>query len=466
MEFPQVTVSVGGPGGPDGVPNSGPDSVRAQKKMRELCVVFQVDPTQQLAYKTIVSEVMRNKLMWHTGSSDLGDPGVPVPVWWTTFVSDAVRSILLSGYFVYRKVGERAGVPVCVVADPADLWVRWHAKTNQYVVSCTRHKWRVGMVEPPLKSLPSKRVLADLSSSALRAEVPTLALRAIVDNWLQRDRFNSAPAVFTKVSDELKQQNGSDRQWFRNVNATDAMSTRAQDIDANFHTLVHRRAETIEQLDALTNKARARNTGSELTSVGSTAFAPKDAADHAEHIISDGRDFVERRALTSMADAKMQMDELRHAILFAFGVPPQALGKNINSERIASSNRLTEMALTTYTSFINLLRSRIGEAIRVNTATPKGGFLDFSCCLTHYELDNVQHFLVDSALAPMLSRTFDIPLSLIDTHKVVAVLQAELDGGGGGGQQAAGRTSGKRARTEVQSAALKRAKASTPHNTS
>ena len=77
MEFPDITVSVGADTGGSN------DDTFATERMRGLCTVFQVDPTQQLAYKTIVSEVMRNRLMWHTGD-DLGDPEVPVPVWWTT----------------------------------------------------------------------------------------------------------------------------------------------------------------------------------------------------------------------------------------------------------------------------------------------------------------------------------------------------------------------------------------------
>ena len=437
MEFPCVTVSTGGS---VGAAVNGDLATH----MNELCAVFQVDNTQQLAYKTIVSEVMQNKLMWHAHEGDIGDPSVPVPVWWTTFVSDAVRSILLSGYFVYRGIGKRAGVCVCVVADPSEVWVKWDTNTHTYTPSCSKYRWRIGLVEAPLKHTASHSPIGHLSSAAIRAQVPTAALAEVVHNWMQRDRLNSVPAVFTKVSDELKQQNGSDRAWFRNVNSNDAMSTRAQDIDMNFHTLVHRRAETIQQLDAITNQARSRN-GQTRTPVGATAFASPDDTEHAEHIVSDGRDFVERKSLASMADAKLQMDEMRHAVLFAFGVPPQALGKNINSERIASSNRLTEMALTTYTSFIKLLRSRIGAAIKTNTSTPNGGFVDFSCCLTNYEFENVQHFLVDSAIAPMISRTFDIPVGIIDTDKIIQARGEEH--------------SGKRARTEVETAALKRAKA-------
>jgi hypothetical protein len=442
IDFPAVSVSVGGGGG------------GSAARMHELGELFQVDPTQQLAFKTIVSEVMRKKLMWHTrGSSSMGDATVPVPVWWTDFVADAVRAILLSGCFVYRRVAPRAGVPVCVVGDPSEVSVYWDSKKERYAVTCKKHAWKVGMVEPPLKRAQSKQGdTANVCAAAVRAYRSTVLLARATDNWTKRDALNSAPAVFTKVSDELKHQNGSDRQWFRNVNASDAMSTRAQDIDVNFHTLVHRRAETIQHLDALTNKARARS-GAGLTQVGASQLEPPQKVDHSEHIVSDGRDFVERRSLSSLPDAKMHTDELRHAILFAFGVPPQALGKNINSERLASSNRLTEMALTTYTSFITLLRTRIGDAIVESTTTPDGSFVDFACCLSHYELENVQQYLKNSVVTTMLSRTFDIPASFIDASKVAALAGEQQDDGG----------NRKRARTDIEQAALKRAKASTPH---
>ena len=55
--------------------------------------------------------------------------------------------------------------------------------------------------------------------------------------------MNSKPAVFTTISAELANQNGSQRQWFKNVTNPDVLQTRAVDVDSSFSTLVHKRAE-------------------------------------------------------------------------------------------------------------------------------------------------------------------------------------------------------------------------------
>ena len=239
-------------------------------------------------------------------------------------------------------------------------------------------------------------------SAAHRAYPATIQLQKLLRNWTERDRCNTKNTVYTTVSDELKQQNGSDRQWFRDVTTADSMPTRAPDVDVNFHTLVHRRAETVQKLDAITNLARERQSGANaLSRVGDRLQdeEPPRVVEHAEHIVSDGRTYTEARQLGSMADSKLVMDELKHTILFAFGVPPQAVGRNINSERIASSNRLTEMAITTYLTLIRLYRQRIGDAIREETEAPSGSYIGFSVCLSHYELEKLQPVLKQTCAA-------------------------------------------------------------------
>lgn len=431
------------------------DGAADNRFLHDLANTFHTDPTQQLAYRTIVSEVLRSPLLWHGPAASVGDESVPVPDWWINFVGDAVRSILLTGYFVYRHVGSRAGVPVCVVADPCVVTVHWCTKKNDYYTSCTKHKWWLGMVEAPNKvhctiGGHERR----LNSAASRAANATRHLNTLMKNWVARDSLNSSPGVFTSVSDELKQQNGSDRQWFRNVGA-DTMNTRAQDIDVNFHTLVHRRAETVAKLDELTNMSRQRQSTGELTHVGETKTLMPPPLTHQEHIVSDGRVFTERRPLNSQSDSQLLLDELKHTVLFAFGVPPQALGKNINSERMASSNRLTEMAINTYVSFIKLLRTRIGEEIRRQTTTPSASYIDFSVCLTQYELENVQPLLKTDIALHMISRTFDVPVHFLDQSRVRSAQLAAFN------DHPSVRPD-KRPRTDEESTAVLRKKAAEP----
>ena len=419
----------------------------AQESIRPLARLFREDATQQLAYRTLVSEVLRGGLAWHVADTDMADDTVPVPGWWGVFVKDAIRSIVLTGCFVYRKIRTQAGVPVCLVADPADtdnIRVLWNTKTLRYEPSVATGGWRFGMIEPPERTRsgpPGERAqtitnnfpcrgVRHTNSACARARLPTVQLRALVANWVDRDRVNSAHTVYTTVSSELRSQNGSDRQWFRNTTSSDVMQTRSSDIDVDFHTLVHRRAETIAALDGETNMRRSKAAGAAAaSSVGMLGEPPAPEDAHEEHIISDGREYTEARQLGSQPDSKLMMDELKHAILFAFGVPPQALGRNINSERIASSGRLTECAITTYMSLIKTFRDTIGAAVRAETTTDKGSYIGFAVCLSPYELENVQHLLTDKVCRTMVARTNNIPESFIDMAKLRRAMEAG-DGAG------------------------------------
>lgn len=434
-----------------------------QEKLKVFAEMFQDDCNQQLAYKTIVSEVLRCRLAWHVASAETADDSIPVPDWWSTFVTDAIRSILINGNFIYRRCGERVGVPVCVVADPASVYTVWCRKTCKYVSSCRKHRWMVGLVEPPRRGTGTHESAMLVNSASKRAERPTRQLSRVMANWVVRDKANSSSTVYTAISDDIRQQNGSDRQWFRNVNSGDTINTRVNDIDTGFHTLVHRRAETIEKLDSITNLARSRSSAANagLTRVGEVSKAACGPSHtHQEHMVSDGRVYTEARQLSSMADSKMMIDELKHSILFAFGVPPQALGQNINSERIASSNRLTEMAITTYTSFINLLRARIGEALRSQTETASGSYIGFSVCLAQYELDKLQPYLKTSICRKMIARTHQIPESFLDAAKIEATIKA--DHGIGGPENGSQPVKKKREHTEADTSRNLRNKANRP----
>jgi len=452
------------PWGVDAETGNGADPAHVHTRLRELKDLFEDDPNQQLAFKTIVSEVQRCKLAWHEESRDVAEDGTRVPDWWSTFVTDAIRSILINGNFIYRRCATRSALPVCIVADPVSVYTRWCEKSCRYMASCKRHRWQVGLVEPPGRGCGAHDSRLLVNSAAVRAFTATRQLRGIIDNWVRRDDANSDNAVFTSVSDDLRNQNGSDRQWFREVASSDHMPTRASDIDTNFATLVHRRAQTIEKLDAITHSARNRNpsaAGGARNPLGGTDITQNhQAAAHTEHIVSDGRVYTEARQLGSMADSKLLIDELKHSILFSFGVPPQALGRNINSERIAASNRLTEMAITTYTSFINLLRVRIGEAMKAETIDA-GRYVGFSICLAQYELERLQPYLKDTICKKMIARCYEIPESFLDSKKIRATIEAEH--GTGENAPAAPVTGSKRkAYTEEDTVKNLRTKASRP----
>ena len=292
--------------------------------------------------------------------------------------------------------------------------------------TCTKYRWKICIVEPPHRTTQEE---LRINSGAMRAREATIQLKQLIENWNERDRKGTMHTIFTSVSNELRQQNGSDRQWFRNITTADGLNTRAPNIDDNFHTLIHRRAETIQKLDAITNLQRSNaNTGQHR--VGQRLLQQDDQkpdADHSEHIVSDGREYKEARPLTSLQDTQKMITFLEKTVLFAFGVPPQALGQNINSERIAASNRLTEMVITTYTGFVTKLRNMIAEVVKKESAIvdQKPKYVGFTLCLPRYELEKVQMFLKDSYCKTLIARSYNIPEEFIDTEKMKRAIGAQ-----------------------------------------
>ena len=406
--------------------------------------LFDSSPTQQLAYHTIIGQVSRHRLAWHTTANNVIE-NVPVPTWWYRFVQDAIRSILLTGCAFYRTV-VRKDMVIPEIADPCMVLPQWNKRAR--VWEADMPGWKGIFYEPPINEWHvdghgTNTVI--LRCAAARAFKATLRLVTLQDNWATRDGTNSKPSVFTTITSDLASQNGSERQWFKNLSNPDILQTRAVDIDNNFSTLVHKRADTIMKLDAQTHLMREKS---------ASRASGEDACDtpaqmHREHMITDGRSYTEARPLSSLPDTKIIMDELTHSVFFAFGVPPQCLGKNINSERLASSNRLTEMAINSFQILVEDIRRQLQTPIKEATLSKKGSYLGFGLVLDEHELNQLLPVLNTSDAATMIARTFRIPQKMIDKKRVAE-------------QQLVDETTGKKPRTEEQAIAASRQKANQP----
>lgn len=431
-------------------------------EVHRLEALFDASGTQQLAYHTILGQVAKHRLAWHSKEGKPIDD-VPVPRWWHTFVADTVRAGLIQGVAFY-KAYTRRGQVVCEVARATHVQPKWDDRKKAFVPS--KPGWKMLVFESPLHEHHAlKSASVRLRSACLRARAATLRLQSLQANWTARDSTNSVPAVFTTISEALTNQNGSERQWFRNVVNPDVLQTRAVDVDSTFSSLVHKRADTIRQLDAMTSLRRTREPSADDASEGLGKRPAASAAQklkHREHIVSDGRAYTEARPLLSLPDTKIMMDELSHNVFFSFGVPPQVLGKNINSERLASSNRLTEMAITAFDILVRQTRQVIGEALRELTETPQGSHLAFSIVLGQHELEALMPVLKTDKAVSLIARCYDIPVEFVDKRRVSDMQCEALGADAQPGQT--GRPGNKKPRTEQETVAVMRKKARTPQN--
>ncbi|MEK9527510.1 MAG: hypothetical protein VW491_01270 [Gammaproteobacteria bacterium] len=380
----------------------------------------------QLSYHTILNELRRFKLAWHDKS------GTPqewdVPTWYDEFIVDATRSLLVTGvaYYTTKRV---QGHVIVKVADPTlvtpcydEAKARVTYKQNDDKATA---KWSTLVLEAPMYTFASKSL--SLRSGSQRASQLTERLDKIDAHWAMRDARNSVPSVYTTVSDKLVTQNGSDKMWFKSVNTADVVHTRANDIDSNFSNLVTQRAETIRNLDSITSMART----SKRAKLGSAPSADPEPVDHDEHVISDGRTFSEQRHLLGPPDVLATREGVVSSIMFSFGVPPQVIGKNINSERLASSNRLTEMAVIGFRSLITRLRKLLASVIASVSTTPKGRYVDFITVLHTYELTELLPVLTDDAAFFMTARAYNIDAAMIDRDKLREQHAVDTIRGGG-----------------------------------
>lgn len=374
----------------------------------------------QHAITTITDEIFQYELQWGRQTAQgwvWADSKTPnlVPEWCAAFVTDAVESIAICGYFAYG-------------CSPAGMWATVYPPETYTIVSTTTDPvWKpmekgltLCIVDPPR--------MTGVRSAVARAMPDTRRYDQLEHHMLERDRLNSKHTVFTMVSKDLKNQNGSTRQWFRSAVADESAGSRPH-IDTDFNDLIKRRQQVVTQLQ--------QNTVYQNTLLGGDAdrlgalhgrAPPVAQAVHKEHAVSDGREYRPAPQLQSLTDGKAELDRVYTNIMLAFHVPPQIFGKNINTERHAASNRLTESAVTMFWERAKRMRNTIGTALKKITL-----LVGARSCITFRRTPG-KHVLLD--LGPALKSeyalkltedVYEIPRGVLDPEKLALLLASKQD---------------------------------------
>lgn len=402
-----------------------------------LSVVFDRDELHQRAYHTLTEELLRHTLAWHTAK---GPTDGEVPDHARDVVHRAVRSIMVAGYFYHAE--HNGEVVVADVTEVVPVY-RDDVLTHDVVLGGRDLPWTLAFIERPSYCFAKRRLM--IASGAMRAVIPTRQLAQLRANWAKRDDHATIPTVYTTVSEQIK-SNGGTRQWYGMAANRDVVQTSAVDIDRNFSHIVGQRADTIRRLDSLTQLARSNQT---LGNVDDPREMPN-RVQHTEHIISDGRDFTEAAARNSQPDTTTVSQQLVHAILFAYSVPPQALGENINSERTAASNRLTELAVTMFHGACARMRHVISQAF-AGIKRDDGKTLKFTVVLRQFELNELMPVLTTDSAVEHMARAYGVDAACIDRKRLDAARCGEAQ------------PSSKRPRTEGEAVSAERQRANAPH---
>jgi len=378
-----------------------------------------------------------------------------------TVAGHIVENAMIFGYVAWRP-GSKDTNYLPVVAAPGDVDIAWKstsAKTGKWVPVAARRAqwlrgttgWQLEMFDEPFRpetvpvtatARPMTIEPSLLRSPCARSYTAAARQQIIEHQWLCRDKFNSAPSAFTSIRRDFGNADGKLRPWFRDVNAGTAAALHSAsahaDVDdpQDFRSLISNRADTIRQLSAHT--ALERDT-MERRSAMRAAVTPHGRAEaaygmapvnHTEFGISDGKEIKTAPTLLSTIDGHMQFSRSRHTVLILMGVPPQAIGESVNSERNASNHRQYEVAMALFHATMRKFRMLIN---RIMQAADCGA--TFVAALPTHTLESVGPVMNTESLKRSFAETHNIETDDIDSDRLKLWQDARLADEGGGGAE-------------------------------
>ena len=346
-------------------------------------------PVQKIAMETILSDILKCDFSW---TSTVGQTTYSKKIsmdayehaMWTEFVRQLVQQILLHGWVVYRlktiKVSPRTDLEEkhiphhrhpkrqkmngkeprgrkppyrCPeVADGLLIVLRWGEKEHRWIPHSHEGKpytrtegWRMLQPMPPdrigIANIPVIRscAAAAQSLSQLRGE--------IYANIGRRDARNTDVELFAQTVKSMNKGGSgvSTQEWFQSqVHGTMGLNSAPGDIFQPLSTMIADRLDTAVGLQKMSEVIRKMD-DTTPRKLGSRVEAPaqEQSKDHKEHFVTEGREAREVSYRRGPEEIMRILDELFVMILFTYSVMPHVVGKNINSERMAGSNRMAEV---------------------------------------------------------------------------------------------------------------------------
>jgi hypothetical protein len=351
----------------------------------------------------IFTEVTRHKLRWCKNGKVA--PGRLTPEWAITAIEDMVDSILIVGYVAYKLDGS-----TIVVAPPTSLDLVWE-DSAWAIAPAHADEWQLAMHTTPHR--PPTAGAAVYRTAAAMAADDTQRYDEMSANISRRDHHNSRPAVFTSIDPKLKNTNGGSRQWFQQATSADAAAMRNLDVDTSFQSLIAKRADTVTRLEEMSAIHRER-----LGGAAPPTGVPADERNmhHTEHIVTDGREAVPARQLLSLADGEHIWNKLAFDIFFAYRVPPQVLGININAERTSINPRLNELVLSMFFFTCSRIRGVIETIFAAHSVG--GATLAFVPTVAKADLDRIGPALKRDRAAAFYAGAYGIEVADIDPKRL------------------------------------------------
>ena len=378
-------------------PETEPD---AKLAIFDLVKTFEETPEIVVAWHTLVGDLLQSKLTFFKS-------GEAAPIGYDVFVADAVKAIMVTGAFFYKKVRG-----VLTVAHPLEMWL-----------DSKERAWKPVVLYPP-RNKKVVELLRETDGVLAPFTSPVHICRDVAEQlnrhrklFLDRDILNSRPACFVQVSDKL-QNNGHPKPWFRNVqsdyidNFEEDLNQGGDDVDR----LIQDRVKVINDLGASTQSIRKKR---RLENKGPSVMMDGEEKQHSEHIVTDGFEGREARSLQSLADNLLFVSKLQQQLFQMLKVPPAAIGSNINTERLASSSQLVARSLIGYHAYVDQLKKMFTKVFE-DAGEGEEDHVYLKRTLTAFQLQQVAPYLKDAKLMESTALAYDVPKEWFDIQKFKA----------------------------------------------
>ena len=401
--------------------------------------IFDRSAIHTTAAWVVVSELRRFPLRW----SDTGKPADD-HTWY--FVHSLVRQFMAYGYATWRN---HRGVLQTVdnaLVHRARLGARWRVEQLPDAGISTRG-WRVHpFVHPPVWLL---RPTHWDWPSPLKISLPHLrVVQQMHENWMSRDAHNSRPGAFTTIQLQGHSDSSTTGQAVHLPVYANSFAPKVNDktTAGTFQQLIDDRHDAIRKLSEKSTLEREAIMGgvdaTPLDHVGKLA-KPADSALHEEHVVTDGKNFTETKVLLSTVDGRFHYDRARHNVYHALGIPPQATGETVNSERTASAAATFDTAMSHFLSTVRSYRNAVSAIQEEATTMPNGAHIKFGTGLSSIQLDRVMPYLKPTKAKRLLSQVYELDESYFDDQRISdATAAAKRPALGRGPQQELNNVSG------------------------
>ena len=106
------------------------------------------------------------------------------------------------------------------------------------------------------------------------------------------------------------------------------------------------------------------------------------------------------------------------------------LGKNINSERLASSNRLSELAVRRYSVSVKVLRDNLQICLgHISSVIGNGATIQLHPCISTFTLTQIVPLLTPEAAIKFYACAYDVDASAFSEEAVRDFLDVQRQGG-------------------------------------